>query len=327
LRIREPKLTIEDERNLDLTRRVLSDVLLRAPRRLHEERWRAALKTYDWIRLPAEQSPIVGVATSAEEGGSVLLLLSRDAKPDLRGLYVSLNIQPRPTRTIISGRIVPAARPAQGGDSISGDGLGGDTGTMGCLVQKDQDFFVLGCNHTLAGINQSIVNKDTVRQPGSADGGMAADKLGTLTHFMSITLGGYHSNTMDAAIADVTNPADVSAGVRSIGSINGVGASLSYGDRVCKYGWKSTLTSGTYRYKVSYLQDFPTVASSALFVDQYGIVGDTNTFAQRGDSGAAVLTEGGNELVGMVIGIAEGMNMTLASPIGPVLSTFGVMPA
>jgi hypothetical protein len=254
-------------------------------------------------------------------------LLSREAQLDLGGLYASLNMRPRPTRAVISGRIVPAARPAQGGDSISGDGLGGDTGTLGCLVQKNQDFFVLGCNHTLAGINQSTVNKDTVRQPGSDDGGKASDKLGTLTHFMSIALGGYHSNTMDAAIADVDDPAYVSAGVRAIGSINGVGASLSYGDRVRKYGWKSALTSGTYRYKVSYLQDFPTVVSSALFVDQYGIVGDTGAFAQQGDSGAAVLTEVGDELVGMVIGIAKGINMALASPIGPVLSAFGVMPA
>jgi hypothetical protein len=283
---------------------------------------------YASIGLPVEESPIVGIATSNEEGGSVLFLLSREADFDVHRLYALLNIPSLPTRTVVSGRILPAGRPTQGGDSVSGDGRGGDTGTLGCLVRTDgNDVFVLGCNHTLAGINQSIASKDTVRQPGAADGGTATDKLGTLHDFVALKLGGYHPNEVDAAIAEPDNPADVTAGVKSIGSINGVGIPLSYGDRVHKYGWKTALTAGTYRYKVSYTQAFPSVRSSALFVDQYGIVGDTNSFAKQGDSGAAVLTERGNKLVGLVIGIADGMNMALVSPIGPVLRAFGVTPA
>lgn len=322
-------LVPDREQGLDFARQALTDVLLRAPKRPHQERWHSALKTFDVIGLSAEENPIVGVATSAEEGGSLLVLLSREAEFDVSGLYATVDIPQFPTRTLVSGRILPAARPAQGGDSISGDGLGGDTGTLGCLVRttSGNDFFVLGCNHTLAGINQSTANRDAVWQPGVADGGTVADTLGTLTHFVHLQLGGYHPNTVDAAIAELTNPVDVDAGVRSIGAINGVGAPLSYNDRVHKHGWKTALTSGTYQYKVSYLQDFPSVASSALFVDQYGIVGDVNSFAKQGDSGAMVLTEGGDELVGMVIGIADGMNMTLACPIGPVLSAFGMTPA
>ena len=321
-------LVPDSEQGLDYARNTLTDVLLRAPKRLHQERWHGALKTFDVIGLSAEESPIVGVATSAEEGGAILVLLSREAELDITGLYATVDIPQFPIRTLVSGSILPAARPAQGGDSISGNGLGGDTGTLGCLVRTaGNDFFVLGCNHTLAGINQSTANKDTVRQPGAADGGTAADTLGTLTHFVHLQLGGYHPNAVDAAIAELTDPADVDAGVRSIGSIAGVGAPLSYNDRVHKFGWRTSWTSGTFLYKVSYLQDFPSVTSSALFVDQYGIVGDANSFAEQGDSGAAVLTEGGDELVGMVIGIADSINMALACPIGPALSALGVMPA
>ena len=66
----------------------------------------------------------------------------------------------------------------------------------------------------------------------------------------------------------------------------------------------------------------------ALFVDQYGIVGDTPAgFAQQGDSGAAVLTKDSNELVGMIIAVARGTNLSIASPIDPILQQFVVSPA
>jgi hypothetical protein len=320
-------VAFERDRTLDFARSVLTDLLLRGPRRLHEERWQTVAPTHDSLGLPVEESPVVGVATTDEAGGSVYLLLSREADFSLGALYTAVNIPPLPVRSLVTGRILPAARPAQGGDSISGDGPGGETGTLGCLVENtSHDRLVLGCNHTLAGINQATVNRDTVRHPGAGDGGAAGDTLGTLTTYVPIQLGGYHPNMVDAALAEPTDQIQVAAGVRTIGPIQGVGAPLSYGDRVQKVGWRSGVTAGTYRYKVSYAQEFPTVASSALFVDQYGIIGDGGAFAQQGDSGAVVLTEKDNQLVGMVIGVAEGMNMALISPIAPILNTLGVMP-
>lgn len=318
-------MAVAEDPGLDAVRAGLTDLLLRAPRRRHTDQWRYAGQLSDRMGQ-SEDGPVVGIATSAAAGGEVLLLLSREADFDTGPLQEWMKMPPVPIRTVVTGRIRRAARPAQGGDSVSGDGLGGDTGTLGCLVRNQLDYFVLGCNHTLAGINQCTANRDTVRQPGAADGGGSSDTIGTLTDFVVLKLGGYFGNQVDAAIAEVSHPAAVASGVRSIGSISGTGLPLSYGDRVSKQGWTTGYTTGTYRYKISYSQDFPSVGSCALFIDQYGIVGDTDPFAALGDSGAALLTESGHQLVGMVIGVADRMNLALASPIGPALAAFGVGP-
>lgn len=314
------------EQDLDSTRRYLTNLLIRAPKRLHHKQWAFAGDLLERVGMPLDPSPVVGVATGgAGQREEVIVLLSRRIEFDTEALSNSLHL-PR-IRTEVSGPIVPAARPAQGGDSISGDGPGGETGTLGCLVKTGHgDILVLGCNHTLAGVNQCVVNRDGVRQPGVADGGTAADSLGTLTTFVPIQLGGYHPNIMDAAVAEPRDPTDVASGVRNVGAVNGEGLRLNYGDRVHKVGWTTQHTFGTFRYKVDYEQPFPTVGSTAVFVDQYGIVGDAGTFGQQGDSGAAVLSETSDMLVGLLIGVAVDMNLTLVSPIHEVLTTLGVSP-
>ncbi|MDQ4143304.1 MAG: S1 family peptidase [Actinomycetota bacterium] len=189
------------------------------------------------------------------------------------------------------------------------------------------DRFVIGSNHVLAGVNQSTLNRDRVRQPGAGDGGTLADVFGTLVDYVPIKLGGYYTNEVDAALAELDDTNDVERGIRSIGDITGVAAPLSYGDRVKKMGWRTQYTEGTFRYKVDFETEFVGIGK-ATFVNQYGVVGDdaTTGFALLGDSGAGVLTESADELAGIVIGVADGLNLTLVSPIDPVLRTFGVEP-
>jgi hypothetical protein len=317
--------------DLDEARGRVTDALIRLPnhpRRDASLRWRDAVGRHPSIASWSNENPVVGVATTTPDDPEVVVLLARELDFDPEAIRSAFDLR-YPVRALQTGPIVPAARPAQGGDSISGDGLGGDTGTLGCVVKAPaDDLFVLGCNHTLAGVNRATVNQDTVRQPGADDGGLApAHTLGKLVSYRTILLGGYHSNTIDAAIAEPDDPADIAPGVRGIGAITGVGVPLRYGDRLHKVGWKTGYTAGTHRYMISYQTEFPGVGP-ALFVDQYGIVGDDPAvgFAQRGDSGAAVLTEGSDELIGMVIGVAEGENLVLVSPIDPVLAAFGVEP-
>ena len=307
-----------------------SQVGLRAPIRPHPRHllWARAIEMLPEVEAWEERSPVVGTATTVRDGEPTLVvLLAHEYELDLDRLQSRLT-GPYPVEALVTGPVLPAARPATGGDSISGDGFGGDTGTLGCLVESDAgDLFVLGCNHTLAGVNQAAVNVDTVRQPGDADGGRTpGDTLGTLASYHTIMLGGYHQNTIDAAVAEPASPTDVTAGAGGI-AIQGVGPGLTYRDRVQKVGWKTGHTFGTYEYKISYLVDFAG-GNTALFVDQYGIVGDdaTTGFAQRGDSGAVVLTEDGDELVAMIIGVTQDHSIALASPIEPVLTAFGVEP-
>lgn len=315
--------------DLDRVRERLTDLLLRAPRRPDQPLWQDAIGVLPDVESWAKESPIAGVATTVRDGEPAAVLFLADEYPiDTDRIRRVLNLPIR-VETLVTGPFIAAARPTTGGESISGDGPGGDTGTLGCLVQNDAgDLLILGCNHTLAGVNQSAVNADTVRQPGIDDGGTLSDTLGILVDYETIVLGGYHKNKMDAAVAEAQSSSDVTAGAGGV-SIQGVGLPLSYYDRVQKVGWKSGHTFGSYEYLLSCPVAFPRVpGATALFVDQYGIVGDDPTigFARGGDSGAVVLTESSDELVGIVIGVTKRNNVALASPIDAVLAAFAVSP-
>jgi len=314
---------------LDDGRRQMSDALLRAPRRPHRmmSLWLTLQATLPeaphWHR--GATSPVVGVAsTSGTDGERLVVLLREPQQVDLERLRRGMDI-PFPVDSLVTGPIRAAARPAQGGDSLSGDAQGGDTGTLGCLVHTATgDALVLGCNHTLAAINRALVGSDTVRQPGAGDGGTnPMDTLGMLMDFEPLRLGGYHPNHIDAAVAAPSNAADVVAGIRGIGTIAGVGGPLTYGARVQKVGWQTARTIGTCRQVTNLVLEVGGV-DEALFHDQYGIEGDNPSgFAQGGDSGAAVLTYPGNELVGIVIGVT-GLRLAIVCPIRPVLDAFKV---
>jgi hypothetical protein len=307
---------------------VLTNVLLRAPRRPREgDAWESAthLLAPELPTMAEPPWPLVGIANDDKQ---VVVLLAHEFDVDLAPIQTLLGIS-RPIGQIVTGEIRPASRPALGGDSISGDGTGGETGTLACAVKNaDGDTLVLGCNHTLAGVNSCVVNRGTVRQPGAAAGGAhPSDRLGKLTDYRTIALGGYHPNVMDAAVAEPDDPSYVAAGVRTMGPIAGVGVPPTFGEPLHKVGWATGHTLGAYRYRLSFTMSYPGIGT-ALFVDQYGIVGSNpgQPVAAQGDSGAAVLTDGSNELVGLVIGIADGMNMAIASPIHPILQAFGVTP-
>jgi hypothetical protein len=86
---------------------------------------------------------------------------------------------------------------------------------------------------------------------------------------------------------------------------------------------------GEYRFMASLTATLPTGAK-ALFVDQYAIAGiQTTGFAAQGDSGAAVLTHPGDELVGMVIAVDSlpgGSTLAFATPFGEIQSRFNIAP-
>jgi len=65
----------------------------------------------------------------------------------------------------------------------------------------------------------------------------------------------------------------------------------------------------------------------ALFYNLIGIVGlaEDKNFAEQGDSGAIILDDD-NAAAGQIISVASGMDLTLATPIGPILERFQVDP-
>ncbi|MCF3104920.1 hypothetical protein IPZ58_25510 [Streptomyces roseoverticillatus] len=110
-----------------------------------------------------------------------------------------------------TGPVYPLAfagrtRPAPSGISIGHTLV--TAGTLGCLVRDNTDssLCILSNNHVLANENAATPG-DAIVQPGAYDGGTTpGDTIATLKRFITIGMTG---NTVDAAIAQVTNPSDV----------------------------------------------------------------------------------------------------------------------
>jgi PKD repeat protein len=200
-------------------------------------------------------------------------------------------------------------------------------GTIGCRVTDGTNVYALSNNHVYANQNDATIG-DEVIQPGAYDGGsLAIDFIGVLSAFEPIDFSG-GDNTMDAAIAILTtdhlNAATPSDGYGTPGSAI---ISPSLGMLVQKYGrttgWTHGQISGiNVRVNVCY-ESLGGIwcLKQARFVNQITITpGD---FSGGGDSGSLIVTDNNNKNpVGLLF--AGGDTMTIANPIGPILTRFGV---
>jgi hypothetical protein len=78
-------------------------------------------------------------------------------------------------------------RPAPGGCSVGHVDV--TAGTLGCLVYRGSDVFILSNNHVLANCNRGQ-RGDAILQPGKADGGTMNDQVAVLEDFVPIDFGG-----------------------------------------------------------------------------------------------------------------------------------------
>ncbi len=77
-------------------------------------------------------------------------------------------------------------RPAPGGVSIGHESI--TAGTLGCLVRREGQLFILSNNHVLAASNAAQVG-DSILQPGPADGGTSHDRIAVLEDFVPLDFG------------------------------------------------------------------------------------------------------------------------------------------
>ena len=237
------------------------------------------------------------------------------------------------TRTVISGRFsalteeTDKLRPAPLGASIGHPDI--TAGTLGFKVKDAAgNSFIVSNNHVMANSNNASIG-DNILQPGPFDGGVdPADKIGTLSDFVEIDFSG-SNNVVDAAIASIVStdvlsstPADEGYGQPSSTT---VAAFVNMG--VQKYGRTTEHTQGTVAainatVDVCYKpQGFFGCAKLARFVNQ--VIITPGTFSAGGDSGSGIVTNDGNlNPVGLLF--AGSSSYTIANPIGPVLSAFGV---
>ncbi|MCX5637773.1 MAG: fibronectin type III domain-containing protein [Planctomycetota bacterium] len=200
-------------------------------------------------------------------------------------------------------------------------------GTIGARVKDASGrVFALSNNHVYANQNEAAIG-DNVLQPGTYDGGVdPADAIGTLYdyEFIDFTFAG--ENYMDAAIAlSSTSNLDNSTLGNGYGIPSSQIAAASIGLPVKKYGRTTSLTHGQVGtigvfVEVCYEQFWGFCIKSAYFYDQIQISG--SGFSGAGDSGSLIVTEDGNNPVGLLFAGSD--TTTFANRIDLVLERFGV---
>jgi hypothetical protein len=223
-------------------------------------------------------------------------------------------------------RFTNKLRPAPGGVSI-GSCLRVHAGTLGCLVHRSNQLFILSNNHVMGVVNKAPVNTG-VSQPGRLDGGQCPqDIIARLTQFVPITFGG-QCNFVDAAIAR-TSPALVD---RRILRPGGVREPLKPPVRppalntlVQKSGRTTQFTRGIINaVNVTVNVSYAPEAGVARFCRQFRVRGIPGPFSAPGDSGSLVTTAPRNEPVGLLFAGNAQSNTTFCNPITQVLNSFGV---
>lgn len=238
-------------------------------------------------------------------------------------------------------------RPAPGGVSIGHINI--TAGTLGCLVLKGGEFFILSNNHVLADTNQGKEG-DPIIQPGKHDGGTAADRIATLEEFVPIDFGtspptcsaakaveqllnalaegvgsshrvvSYQEskgeNRVDAALARPLSLELVEKRILNIGVPRG-SREATLGTDIKKSGRTTGFTTGRITQIDATVQVSYGSAGTATFTDQFVAGG----MSAGGDSGSAVLDEEGY-VVGLLF--AGSQNTTIINPIQFVLDALDI---
>lgn len=239
-------------------------------------------------------------------------------------------------------------RPAPGGVSIGHREI--TAGTLGCLVRRGGQVFVLSNNHVLANSNDAR-RGDAILQPGPYDGGrFPDDHIADLEDFVSISfleppsecrfarglvtvlnagcslIGSktrYRAvnilateNRVDAAIARPLEPALVRSEILEIGTISGL-ESGGLGMAIKKSGRTTGLTTGEIMQVDVTVNVQYGPGRLAQFSDQL-LAGP---MSQGGDSGSAVLDDS-NRLVGLLFAGSD--NSTIINRIDHVFSGLGL---
>ncbi len=213
-------------------------------------------------------------------------------------------------------------------------------GTFGCLVRRGDERFILSNNHVLANSNAGRP-RDTILQPGRADGGSDADKVAELAEYVAIDFEGGPAgcsaslarlwrslsqrtvisqeqpgqNTVDAALARPLSDSMVSAEILEIGRPAGI-AEAMLGTPVQKSGRTTGYTTGNV-IQIDVTVQVAYGNQTAQFVNQLMADG----MSQPGDSGSAVLDMERN-VVGLLF--AGSNTTTLFNPIQYVLEALNV---
>lgn len=237
-------------------------------------------------------------------------------------------------------------RPAPGGVSIGHKDI--TAGTLGCLVQRGGETFILSNNHVLADCNRGQIG-DPILQPGPHDGSTLEDQIAELYDFVPIRFGELsppdcpfakgavgaanwlaraagsrhrlrvyqeEPNLVDAALAAPLSYDLVSHQILEVGFPEGTGEA-ELGMAVQKSGRTTGWTKGTVVQMDMTVQVFYGEAGVAVYEDQVA----SDCGSGPGDSGSAVL-DMDRRVMGLLF--AGGGGLTILNRMANVKVLLGV---
>ena len=231
-----------------------------------------------------------------------------------------------PTDVFVVGRLVPQAgalqplvtrHPVQPGYSIGHKNI--TAGTLGAVVIKGKEIFLLSNSHVLADSGQGKKG-DAILYPGPDDGGKDPDDLvALLEKFQPFENSIKFVNEVDCAIAKPTTEglAKINRQIKDLGLPKGT-IRAKRGMKIVKVGRTTNKTEGeikdvNFRTQITYEG-----VGKIGFVEQILCT----RYSQGGDSGALVLDKASGKAVGLhFAGSDEG---SICNPIDKVLKAMGV---
>jgi hypothetical protein len=208
------------------------------------------------------------------------------------------------------------------------------SGTLGALVQRGGQQFILSNNHVLDRSDQGSVG-DAISQPGLADANCDPQSVATVAHLSQAAP--LKTSNVDAALAAVvTGAVDPSGTILDLGTVAGSSiadappastpadpaAVLGAAEPVAKSGRATGLTCSTLEsVKTSVQVDYQTscqgnTAFTVTFTNQVVVQG--GAFSSAGDSGALILTADTAQPVALLY--AGNSDSSTGNPIADVLA-------
>ncbi|MEW6050180.1 MAG: hypothetical protein AB1644_03855 [Candidatus Zixiibacteriota bacterium] len=269
---------------------------------------------------------VVGTGTGVDENGNLCIKVYTSGTvasagkiaPVIDGIPVSVE----ETGPFYAMALTKRYRPVPIGVSV-GNNNECAAGTIGCVVVKSGQKYILSNNHVLARENQAAIGED-IHQPGRYDAkplcaNIANDKVADLSDFYPITFSASANNTMDAAIAQFSTT-DVTCATLAgfYGYPSSTTVSPSVGLAIKKVGRTSSLTTGTItaiNVTISVGYSHGTARFIGQFMTSRGVI-------KSGDSGSlAVTNNSSNNPVGLLFaGTSRGE--AVGTPINVVLQRF-----
>lgn len=272
---------------------------------------------------------VEGVAIGLTADGQAAIKVFT-SKPDVAGLPSELD--GLPVEVELTGKFFAFGAPLSGryrpvpiGVSVANNSFCA-AGTIGAIVEKGGQKYILSNNHVLARENQAAIGEPIV-QPGRYDNkpkcadNLATDKVAELSEFVTLKFDGT-DNTVDAAIARLTTTDFTCSTLPSFYGFPGSSTvTATVGLAIKKVGRTSVLTTGRVNAVNATINVNYGSSGVARFVGQIVTSGH---FSKAGDSGSLVVTDdGNNNPVGLLFaGTSNGV--TILNPIGDVLSDLNV---